>query len=485
MRKQLNFFSASHQNKLTGTLSSKELKSTEPPAPPLSHDEKVYSVSALNSLIKGLLEETFPEVFVRGEISNFTAHSSGHFYFSLKDESSQVQAVMFKGSNCHLKFQPKSGLEVLVKARVSVYSPRGSYQLICQTMEPLGDGALRLAFEQLKAKLEKEGLFQKKLKKPLPPWPQHIAVVTSPTGAALRDVLQILKRRSFGLKVTLVPAIVQGEQGVASLIKALSQADSLKADLLICTRGGGSIEDLWCFNEEAVARALRACQTPTISAVGHEIDYTICDFVADLRAPTPSAAAELAVKDRKDIEHKVQELRRQLKQKITQSLKNVKENLQHHFKQLCDPRSMIEDKFLRCDELVHRLKLSQKRLLQEKKEHRNSLELRLANPAEAVAKSQLKRAEFHQRMKKTMGFLLKEQRSFLHHHMQSLNNLSPLNVLKRGYSLTYKDQKIIRTSDELKPNDAIRIQWAKGQAEAVIKKIKKHGHSLKNKKKEA
>ncbi|MGH8452978.1 MAG: exodeoxyribonuclease VII large subunit, partial [Nevskiales bacterium] len=258
----------------------------------------IYTVSRLNEQVKDLLEHSFPPLWVEGEISNFIAHGSGHWYLSLKDEQAQVRCAMFRGRNQTAGFLPKNGMQVLVRARVSLYTPRGEFQLILEHMEPSGEGALRRAFEQLKQKLQAEGLFDEALKQPLPPAPGCIGVITSPTGAAIRDILNVLRRRYPLGEVVVYPVPVQGVEAAPAIVRALQTAATRQeCDLLIVARGGGSLEDLWAFNEEIVARAIHACPIPVVSGVGHEIDFTIADFVADLRAPTPSAAAELCSPD--------------------------------------------------------------------------------------------------------------------------------------------------------------------------------------------
>ena len=262
-----------------------------------SDNVTVYSVEQLNRQIRQLIEGNLGTVWVRGELSNFKAHSSGHFYFSLKDAKSQLTAVMFRGHNSRLKFKPHDGLEVIVRGKVTVYEPRGNYQIVAEMMEPVGAGALQKAYEQLREKLKAEGLFDPKTKRPLPSLPKHVALVTSPTGAAIRDMLNILKRRNPMIEITLVPTNVQGATAAPQICEALKKAYRLPdLDAVIVGRGGGSIEDLWAFNDEALARVIKQSPVPIISAVGHEIDFTIADFVADLFAPTPSASAELVSK---------------------------------------------------------------------------------------------------------------------------------------------------------------------------------------------
>lgn len=316
----------------------------------------VYRVSEINAAIRELLEGEFSQLWVQGEISNFKAHTSGHFYFSLKDAAAQVNAVMFKGHNRQLKFKPQDGMEVLVRGKVTVYEPRGNYQIFCELMEPVGAGALQIAFDQLKKKLQAEGLFDAAKKRPIPRYPQHVALVTSPTGAAIRDMLNVLRRRFKGLRVTLVPALVQGEQAPSSLVSALAQANRLTdVDVIIIGRGGGSMEDLWAFNDESLARAIAGSRIPVISAVGHEVDFTIADFVADLRAPTPSAAAELVVRNSVELIETVATLRRRLTLAMANQIQQWRRQVDNLRRHLIDPQRRLRDLVQRCDELTERL----------------------------------------------------------------------------------------------------------------------------------
>jgi exodeoxyribonuclease VII large subunit len=293
-----------------------------------SKEPKVLSVSDLNRYIKELLEGQFATIWLKAEISNFKAHTSGHFYFSLKDSRAQISAVMFRGYNGQLRFRPEDGMEVLVRGKITVYEPRGNYQIFCEMMEPVGAGALQKAFEQLKAKLQKEGLFDEARKRPLPALPRHIAIVTSPTGAAIRDMLNVLGRRFKGAHVTVIPCKVQGDAAPGEIVEAIKLAQKLKdVDVMIVGRGGGSIEDLWAFNDERVARAIAAARVPVISAVGHEIDFTIADFVADLRAPTPSAAAELVVRNAADLVDRLRGYQRALTLALAQRMNFSREQL--------------------------------------------------------------------------------------------------------------------------------------------------------------
>ena len=326
--------------------------------PPPGEETGILTVSKLNQQIKALLESEFPFVWVKGEISNFRTPSSGHFYFTLKDEQSQIRAVFFRSQNRFLRFLPQDGAQVVCQARLSVYEPRGEYQVVVEVMEPLGVGALQLAFEQLKKKLEAEGLFSAAAKKPMPSCPQNICIVTSPTGAAIRDILKIFQRSPYPLTVTLFPVAVQGQAAAAEIAGAIGAAGALSGrygwDLLIVGRGGGSLEDIWAFNEEIVARAVAACTVPTISAVGHEIDFTICDFVADLRMPTPTAAAEWVVGRLEQIHRDLHGCRDRAVQAIARKLEAQKRDLKYLETRIADPKRRHETLRLLVDERTER-----------------------------------------------------------------------------------------------------------------------------------
>ena len=389
-------------------------------------DKRILTVSQISQKVRDCLESYFSSLWIKGEISNFIAHGSGHWYFSLKDKNSQIKGVMFRGQNQKLSFRPQNGAEVLVQGSLSVYPPRGDYQILCYEMEIIGSGLLQMKFEQIKKKLQAEGLFDRKRKRQLPSFPRHIALITSPTGAAVRDILQILKRRFKGVKVTLVPALVQGEQAVASLIKALSLSKKLDVDVLIIGRGGGSMEDLWAFNEEALARAVAGHPVPVISAVGHEIDFTICDFVADLRAPTPSAAAELVVQNAEYLLEQAHRLERQFVQNIKLQLKFFQEKLLSLEKRLIRPDRLIRDFSQSLDEISLRLETALQQCFEKIKE-------------------QLKKYE------------------------QILESLSPKKVMKRGFSIvTDTRAQLIYDIKDLKIKDSVNIDFFKGRVKAIV-----------------
>lgn len=392
---------------------------------------KVYSVAELNKAIKDQLEGEFPLIWIKGEISNFKPHSSGHFYFSLKDDRAQISAVMFKGFNRHVKFKPQDGMEVLVRGKVTVYEPRGSYQIMCEVMEPVGVGALQIAFEQLKAKLQKEGLFDPSRKRKIPELAQRVAIVTSPTGAAIRDMLNVLGRRMKNLEITIFPCAVQGVQATKEIVKAIELANQVgNFDVMIVGRGGGSIEDLWAFNEELVARAIATSKIPTVSAVGHEIDFTIADFVADLRAPTPSAAAELISRNASDLMDRLSLLLKALRQCMNKKLQMDRQKLLHIQKQLVDPKRKLQDLMLKVDDLSERIQ-------------------------NAVQKN-----------------IIFKRQQFIR-WASVLDSLSPLKVLDRGYAIVKdSDGKIAKDAGQLKVGGEIEIQLLKGKLVAEIKKNK-------------
>ncbi len=379
-------------------------------------------------MIQHQLEKGFPPLWVQGELSNFTAHSSGHWYFTLKDSTSQLRAVMFRFANSKLKgFRPKAGMEVKVYGKISVYGARGEYQIICEQMEECGQGALQEEFERRKKQLSQEGIFDRKL--PLPLFPQHIVIISSPTGAAIQDILNILKRRCKGVKVTLVPALVQGKQAEGSLLQALSQAKQITdMNVLIITRGGGSLEDLWAFNSEQLARELFKFPKPVISAVGHEIDFSICDFAADLRAPTPSAAAELAVQNTVEWIDKIKKIKSNLYQSIQREMNYLKNSLQRLNQTLISPQKKLQDLIQKVDEL-------------------------------------------HQRLMKIFAthIQLKQQKiQNLHSLLESFN---PFKVLSRGYTIIKRKGASIHTASTLKIGDDIQIQFARGRAFAHVTRI--------------
>lgn len=436
-------------------------------------EPQVYTISELNQAIRSLLEGEFPLMWVRGEISNFKAHSSGHWYFSLKDDKAQVNAVMFRGFNSRLRFRPESGMEVMVRGRVTVYEPRGNYQVFCELMDPVGAGALQKAYEQLKAKLEKEGLFDPARKKALPAYPQHVAIVTSPTGAAIRDMLNVLGRRFKCLNITVIPAVVQGDQAPASIVHGIQMANQLKdVDVLIVGRGGGSIEDLWGFNDESVARAIANSRLPVISGVGHEVDFTIADFVADLRAPTPSAAAELVVKSTEDLQEKIALYSRRLTRSIVQQIEYQKQQVSNLKRHLIDPRRRLQDLIQRSDEVFQRLEQAAFHLIEKRRMQVELLHRRMINPKDLLQRLQLRQKQMEEKLKATFQYKLKDLRSRLKSQASMLDSLSPLRVVDRGFSIVKSEKKLIKSIDQVKAKDPLSIRVKDGEILARVEEVK-------------
>ncbi len=436
----------------------------------------ILTVTELTQEIKETLEEKFYDVWVEGEISNLRIPPSGHLYFTLKDEFSQIRAVLFRMRSKGLRFIPEDGLHIICRGRVSLYEKRGEYQLILEEIEPKGIGALQLAFLQLKEKLEKEGLFDPSRKRPIPILPQNIGIVTSPTGAVIRDMIHIIHRRFENVGILLYPVRVQGEGASREIAEGIRYFNKMKnVDVIIVGRGGGSLEDLWAFNEEEVARAIHRSKIPIISAVGHETDYTISDFVADLRAPTPSAAAELVVKEKKELKRNLGFLKERLQSQILQNLEEMRKRIIYLRKRLIHPKKRIEDLFLKVDDLSHRIEKSMIREVKRKRERVLFLKERtlLRNP---IQKIKLLRVSIHEAEK---GFIqrvkrvIELKRERLGGISGKLESLSPLSVLQRGYSITRKlpSLKILRDSSEVKTGDQVEVKLYRGALTCNVEKI--------------
>lgn len=433
----------------------------------------ILSVEQLNLNIKNLIEEQMGTLWIQGEISNFKPHTSGHYYFSLKDAKAQISAVMFRGHNMKLKFKPHDGLEVLVRGKISVYEPRGTYQILCDSMEPVGAGALQKSFEQLKEKLRLEGLFDSAKKRLIPAHPQHIAVVTSPTGAAIKDILNILQRRAPNIRVTVVPALVQGEAATESLCQSLQLAQKLNdIDVIIIGRGGGSIEDMWCFNSEKLARLIASCRVPIISAVGHEIDFTISDFVADLRAPTPSAAAELVSKSNIEIIEKLKSIDRLLILKVNQLFQKKQAQLKLLSQSLVDPKKKLSDLFLRNDDLLNRLHFAMDNYLIHKHSKLKIMTHKMKSPVEVLQKKQAQLNLLKNKLQNQIQNKLQKKQMSLQRMASLLNSLSPLAVVARGYSLVRQEQVLIKSYKQIDLNKPLHIQLAEGSIEASVINMK-------------
>jgi len=452
-----NSFENSNNNSESGTNSA----STEP---------QILTVEQINNYLRGLIEGNVGTVWLKGEISNFKPHSSGHFYFSLKDSKAQISAMMFRGYNSRLKFKPHDGLEVIVRGKITVYEPRGTYSIACETMEPVGAGALQKQFEQLRNKLKAEGLFEASRKKAIPSYPKTIAVVTSPTGAAIQDILNIMSRRARNVQVIVVPAVVQGAAAAPSLIEAFKQAEKIKPDVIIIGRGGGSIEDMWCFNDETLARTIAASEVPVISAVGHEIDFTICDFVADLRAPTPSAAAELVAKSSHEIIQKIEQLDRVLKLSIQKRLQQKQQQLLLQSKRLIDPKKKLQDLFIRNDELYSRLELAVDNYFMSKAKDIKMLESRLVSPVQIVQQKRLVIQKQEMRLQTALKNKTTQLKYKVENAMALLDSLSPLKVVDRGFSIaTTKSKKVVKSIKQVQKGDVITIKVTDGLIETEVK----------------
>lgn len=438
----------------------------------------IYSVSQLNRKARHLLESALPSLWVAGEISNLAQPGSGHIYFSLKDSGAQIQCAMFRAANSRLSFQPKNGDQVLIQGRISIYEPRGSYQLIAAKMEDAGEGLLRRKFEELKKRLNAEGLFDEASKQQLPMLPTRIGVVTSPTGAAIRDILHILERRYPLASIIIYPTRVQGEAAVDEIVRAITLASERNdCDVLIVSRGGGSLEDLWCFNEEVVARAIHACPIPTVSGVGHEVDFTIADLVADIRAPTPSGAAELVAPDRDELLRSLQALDRRVILAI-----------QHHWTactqfhsqllarlQRSHPGAVLRQLQQRADELTRQLGTAIRTKMLSQRIHLQALRQLLlsASPAERIAinASNLQRLEI--RLGNATRQHLQAARTRFSMASGELNAVSPLATLERGYAIIQDTEtgRVLKNTVDIKAGDRIQARLAKGLIDAIVEAV--------------
>ncbi len=442
-------------------------------------EPKYIKISDLNRYIKAKfdIDTHLNKVYLKGEISNFKNHTRGHLYFTLKDESSRIAAVMFASSAKNLTFTPEDGMNVLVSGRVSVYEATGGYQIYVEDMQLDGIGNLYLEYEKLKKKLESEGLFNKDHKKPIPKFPKKIGIVTASTGAAIRDILSTIKRRYPICETILFPSLVQGELAKDSIVKQLAKAQEYDLDVIICGRGGGSIEDLWAFNEEIVARAIYNSRIPIISAVGHEVDFTIADFVADLRAPTPTGAAEMAVPNLVDINNLIEQYRIRLNESINKFIAfNEKklDNIKNSFI-LKNPLAMYEVKEQKLDSTLDKLNQIIKNILERER-------VRLDN---IVNKQVLKEPiEIYLKKKDKIALLVSKSTSVIQNRMMqwehdlkmtinSLELLNPLSILNKGYSVVYKEDKIMKSTKGIKVNDQLKIRLYEGNLNVKVEEVNK------------
>ena len=416
-------------------------------------NDKYITITQLTRYIKYKIDTdvNLNEVFIKGEISNFKAHSRGHYYFTIKDEGARINAVMFATSTKKLQFTPEDGMKVLVTGKISVFEANGGYQIYVSDMLEDGVGNLYIAFEQLKKKLEAEGLFDERLKKPIPKIPTRVGVITAPTGAAIKDIISTIKRRWPLTEIYLFPSLVQGEMAKDDIVKQIKKADAFGLDTLIVGRGGGSIEDLWPFNEEIVARAIFECTTPVISAVGHEIDFTIADFVADLRAPTPTGAAEMAVPQLNDMASYLNQVKIRLNNAVNNKIKTYKNKLNDikNRNVLKNPIVLYQTKEMIFSNTLERLKFSL---------------INLTN----IKEKELLKVKNSYILKNPYQLLDKKSNKYLQ-IISKLETLSPLLTLKRGYTMTKVNDKVVKSSKDLKKGDNITIDFSDGNVEATVK----------------
>lgn len=442
---------------------------------PRPNERHVFSVSELNLFAKNLLENTLPSLWLEGEISNLAQPRSGHIYLTLKDDNAQVRAAMFKGRNMRLRFRPANGQQVLVKGRLSLYTPRGDYQLIIDEMEEAGLGALQRAYEQLKHKLQQEGLFDDHQKQPLPSHPSAIGIITSSTGAAIHDITSVLARRFPLLPITVYPAAVQGKEAPQQLINAIQTANRRKeCDVLIVGRGGGSLEDLWSFNDEQLARVIASSKIPIVSAVGHQVDFTIADFVADMRAPTPSAAAEMLSQDQDELYGTFAGYQHWLTDKIEQVIHQHQQSLSWLEKQLIHPGKRLEEHSQRLDDLENRLLLQIKQSLSLRTAEVATLSAQLLaqTPSHHIEQLSQRIQSLQQRSLIACKQALKDAERSLAHAAQRLDTVSPLATLSRGYSITKnKKGKLLRDTSTAKVGDIITTELGKGSLSSEIIQI--------------
>jgi len=441
-------------------------------------EREIFSVSQLNRQARQLLETHLPLLWVEGELSNVSIPSSGHWYFTLKDDQAQVRCCMFRNRNMLVRFKPQQGQHVLLRARVSLYEGRGDYQIIAEHMEEAGSGALQRAFDELKHKLSQEGLFNEAHKKELPSLPKHIGVITSPTGAAIHDVLSVLERRFAGIPVTVIPVAVQGKESAPQIVKAIDLANRAGLfDVLLLTRGGGSMEDLWSFNEEIVARAIFNSELPIVCAVGHEVDFTIADFVADLRAPTPSAAAELLVPDADDWLDKFIGFEVLLEEAMLRRLQQWQKHLHNLRQRLRHPRERLEQQSQRLDNLELRLKNHFKIFLGYYKNRLQQLQIRQQAHHPQVRLQQLNErvASHHLRLQNVQYRIIERKQQALGEAVRMLNALNPLSTLERGYGLITdaQTQKVITNSNQVKPGTSVNARVAQGEFLCRVESVSK------------
>src|SRR3954468_20226571 len=428
---------------------------------------RVYSVSEITREIKAVLEGRFPSVLVKGEVSNLRTPSSGHLYFTLKDEDACLEAVLFRTEARRLRFQVRNGLSLVARGHLDVYEPKGGYQLVCDSVEPLGAGALQIAFEQLKQKLQGEGLFDASRKRRLPSLPRRIAIVTSPSGAVVHDFLRVLHRRFPNLPVLIVPVRVQGEGAAAEIARGIVRAAKQpRVGVVVVARGGGSLEDLWAFNEEVVARALCACPVPTVSAVGHEVDVTIADWCADLRAPTPTAAAELLAREKTELVADLAQRKARLQRALRAQVDRRKASLDRLRSRVADPRRLLSDRQLRLDRLRQRLedRLKSEAAARTAKLRKLKERLDAQHPRERLHRLHREVARLDEKLAALIRRALSSRRQRFEGARGRLEALDPVKVLARGYSVTFDTRgHVVQRADQVVAGEQVRVRLHQGE----------------------
>lgn len=434
------------------------------------------TVSELTGLLRTSIEEQFPDIWLEGELSNLRAPASGHIYCTIKDKASQIRAVLFRSSAVRLRFALQEGQSVIVRGRLTVYEPRGEYQIVLDAVEPKGIGALQLAFEQLKERLEAEGLFDQDRKKPIPEFPRTVGVVTSLTGAAIQDILAVLQRRWPTIHILIAPVQVQGEGAGRQIAEALNSLNDLSvADVIIVGRGGGSLEDLWSFNEEIVVRAIAASHVPVVSAVGHEIDVTLADFVADLRAPTPSAAAEAVIPVLADIVERLRELHVRLGQVMLRHCAFERQRLDGAIRGVTDMRFRLQESAQRTDDMVDRLRDLTQQLLTDGYERVYAVQRDLSrlNPILTIKQGLATVPQVSKHLEVQMGIILAQHRYRINAMLAQLNTLSPLAILGRGYSIlqTVPAGRILHRANDVEVGDELEAHLASGRLGCTVTQV--------------
>ncbi len=435
-----------------------------------SANRQILSISELNKTVKGLLEKEFPFIYVEGEISNFSRPSSGHWYFTLKDEKAQIKCAMFRNQNRLVPFEPENGQQVVLYGKVTLYEGRGDFQIITTSLEVSGDGELRRSFERLKVSLQKEGFFDQKKKKAIPKFPNNIAIITSPTGAAIKDIFSVVYRRFPALGMTVIPTQVQGEEAVPQIVDAIETANKEQSsyDLILLSRGGGSLEDLWAFNTEPVAKAIFNSSIPVVSAIGHESDFTISDFVADLRAPTPSSAAEQITPDAKMIKNDISETSDRLIRAARRVTDSRQSELSHLIRRIRHPSSRLNEFSQRLDDLERRILSRISNLLRIKKS--KLAERKISTPIQKIQQVNDRAKQLSRLMSQSYATLIKNRQASLNEKSSQLEALGPLATLKRGYAIVSDETngKIIRNSDEITEGEKLEIRLSGGALTAQV-----------------